>query len=141
MAKLPRYPDRQDCLNIERINHLYGNGEWQQIPTDLELTREEREIAYGTLYRNRVKAIDEGLWVKNIALRFTGMNREAYSLLLTTRDADGGMRMNEVLRKAESGERPVLRRSASGDANHTGQVGFAPANMFMGSIAPDSAQS
>ena len=102
VAKLPRDRDPQDCLNIERINHLYGNAEWQQIAIDPELTREGREIAYGTMYRNRVKAIDEGLWVKDIPLRFTAINREAYSLLLTTRDANGGMRMNEVLRKAEA---------------------------------------
>ena len=100
--KLPRDRDPKDYSNIERINHLYGDSEWQQIAIDRELTRKKREIAYGTLYRNRVRAIDEDLWVKNIALRFTGMKREAYSLLLTTRDADGGMRMNDILRKGRS---------------------------------------
>ena len=101
-AKLPRNRNHQEISNIERINHLYGNEKWQQIPINKELTREERETAYVDLYRNCVKAIDEGLYVKNIALRFTELNREAYSLLLTTRDADGGMRMNQVLRKAEA---------------------------------------
>ncbi|MDE0125823.1 MAG: three-Cys-motif partner protein TcmP [Bryobacterales bacterium] len=102
VAKLPRDRDPRDSSNIRRINHLYGDCEWQKIAIDREQTRKKREIDYGILYRNRVREIDEDLWVKNIALRFTGMNREAYSLLLTTRDADGGMRMNDILRKAEA---------------------------------------
>ena len=102
VAKSPQDLDPQESLNIERINGLYGSDEWQQIPIDQKLQRSDREAAYGALYRNRVQAIDKDLWVKNIALRFTEVNREAYSLLLTTRDADGGMRMNGILRKAEA---------------------------------------
>ena len=102
VAKPPGDRNLQENWNIQRINQLYGDEEWQKIAIDRELTREDREIGYVDLYRSRVKAIDKGLWVKNIALRFTGIDREAYSLLLTTRDADGGMRMNEVLRKAEA---------------------------------------
>ena len=102
VAKPPEHRDQQEDSNIQRINHLYGHEEWQKIAINQELTREERELGYVNLYRSRVKAIDEGLWVKNIALRFAEIDREAYSLLLTTRDADGGMRMNELLRKAEA---------------------------------------
>ena len=102
VSKDPQDRKSRDYQNIERINQLYGSSDWQEIAVDVRLTRTARETAYGTLYRNRIQAIDEDLWVKNIALRFTGMNREAYSLLLTTRDADGMMRMNQVLRRAEA---------------------------------------
>ena len=102
VAKPPPRRDPKDLSNIGRIDRLYGTSEWQRVPMNPALTREQRETAYVNLYRNRVKAIDEGLSVKNIALRFTGIDREAYSLLLTTRDPEGGIRMNGVLRKAEA---------------------------------------
>ena len=102
VAKMPRDRGPQDYSNIKRIDHLYGGKEWRNIAIESGRTREQREIAFCTLYRNRLKAIDEDLWVKNIALSFPDIGRQAYSLLLATRDADGGMRMNDILRKAEA---------------------------------------
>lgn len=131
LAKQPRHRESQDNLNVERIDQLYGSTKWQEIPTDLKLTREEREIAYGTLYRSHITAIDEGLWVKNIALRFPKMNREAYSLLLTTRDADGGMRMNEILRRAEARKHWLLW------ADHEAQLRSHDEEQGLGDLFPD----
>lgn len=123
--------DTRDVSNIRRIDNLYGNNQWQQIANDHEKQREEREAAYVDLYRNRVKAIDEGLWVKNIALRFPEIDREAYSLLLTTRDADGGMRMNDVLRRAEA------RKHWSAWEDREARLRSEEKEMGLGNLFPD----
>lgn len=131
VTKPPWRRNQQEDWNIQRINQLYGDDEWQKIAIDQGLTREEREISYVNLYRSRIEAIDEGLWVKNIALKFTGIDREAYSLLLTTRDADGGMRMNEVLREAEA------RKHWSLWEDHEARLRSQEEEMGLGNLFPD----
>lgn len=98
-------PERErtphDRGNITRITNVFGSDAWVPIARDGDLSASEREERYAALYFAALQQIDSDLVVKNIALRLSAMDRTGYHLFLTTRDADGAMRMNDILRSAE----------------------------------------
>jgi hypothetical protein len=53
------------------------------------------------LYDTKLREVDSTLIVKTISLRFSSTDRTGYYLFLTTRDANGALKMNDLLRKAE----------------------------------------
>ncbi len=90
-----------DRGNITAINALFGAEKWQELYRRYEGDPCEREAALQCLYNECIESLDPELWVKLIRLRFSKMPRSAYYLYLTTRNADGAMKMNKVLREAE----------------------------------------
>lgn len=96
-----------DHINISRTDDLFGSTDWQEIAKDFP-TSKEREPEFVKLYQRLLEAIDPELVVKRIGLRFSQFDQMAYYLFLTTRDADGALRMNDLLRKAEIHEHLTL---------------------------------
>ena len=90
-----------DRGNITRTTAHFGTDEWLDIYRREELSAEAREEAFVQLYLRQLRSLDPTLWVKNIPLRFSKYDRTAYHLCLTTRDADGAMKMTQLLRDAE----------------------------------------
>lgn len=100
-----------DRGNITRINNVFDSEEWQLIVQDyagVDPTSAEKAAELVRLYDQQLRAIDESLVVKTIPLRFSSTDRTGYYLFLTTRDANGALKMNEVLRKAEFREHYAL---------------------------------
>jgi three-Cys-motif partner protein len=90
-----------DKGNMTRATAHFGTEQWSDIYRS-GLPSEEMEGKFVELYIRQLRSMAPGLWVKRIALRFSKADRTAYYLCLTTRDADGVMRMNQVLREAEA---------------------------------------
>jgi hypothetical protein len=67
----------------------------------VEPTPAEKALELVEFYEHQLRDIDAGLVVKTIPLRFSSTERTGYYLFLTTRDANGALKMNEVLRRAE----------------------------------------
>jgi three-Cys-motif partner protein len=102
----------QDRGNITRTTSHFGSEEWKEIADKTHLPSEVRRAMYAKLYDQRLRTIDPTLWVKNIALRFSGLDRTVHNFFLTTRDADGAMRMNDILRGATIAEFFAVWRDA-----------------------------
>ena len=90
-----------DRGNITRVTNVFGSQEWMRIAQNSNLLTEEREELYTALYAHKLRDIDPELGVKSIPLRLSAMDRTGYHLFLTTRDPDGALRMNAILRGAE----------------------------------------
>lgn len=107
-SKAPDAWDANDRANITRYDNLFGGQRWREIATAPGLTREEREARYVALYHELLEdAMPEGV-VKEIGLRFSSMPDGGYHLFLTTADADGALKMNEILRREEYREHWTL---------------------------------
>lgn len=90
-----------DRQNVAVRTAHFGTDRYVEITRRPGLTAAERERAYAGLYEEQLRAADSSLIVKNIPLRLGEIARTAYHLWLVTRNADGAMKMNEVLRSAE----------------------------------------
>ena len=87
--------------NLTRNDSLYGDGVWRDIATNTSLTKEEATKQYVDLYVSRLRALGRRFYLKSIGLQFSGVETEAYHLILVTEHPDGAMRMNAILREAE----------------------------------------
>ena len=94
---------RTDRDNVNRADAVFGSSAWQEIALNFD-SAADREPRFVGLYQQTLQAVDPALVVKKIGLRFSKVDRTGYYLFLTTRDADGALRMNELLRKAELAE-------------------------------------
>lgn len=116
--------DKQN--NALRTRH-FGTGEWIEI-VRMGACGEDLEERLAALYRMQLRASASNLTVKNIPLRLGIIDRTAYHLCLVTRDADGAMRMNAVLRDAEVDEDWIrwrgreMREQAESAANQQGSL-------------------
>lgn len=90
-----------DRQNVEVRNAHFGTEAWHQYSP---LPAARREAEWARLYGNQLRAASPGLLAKNIPLQLGDIARTAYHLFLVTRDPNGAMKMNEVLRGAEIDE-------------------------------------
>jgi three-Cys-motif partner protein len=100
---------KMDQQNVAVRSRHFGTKAWIDIAR-AELSSTEREAKLAALYMSQLAAADSKLVVKNIPLQLGEIGRTAYHLCLTTRDADGAMRMNDVLRGAEIAEELIRWR-------------------------------
>lgn len=90
-----------DRGNVTRITSHFGTEDWIKIAEWLaDIPTDDRREEYAKLYDSQLRAIDPLVWVKNIGLRMSSMDRTLHHFFLTTRDADGAIRMNDILRDA-----------------------------------------
>jgi three-Cys-motif partner protein len=89
-----------DNGNVTRVAAVFGNPAWEEIAKNTSLSVQEQEAAYEDLYYQCLESLDTELVVKNIPLRLSSAERTVYHLFLTTRDPDGALRMNSILRAA-----------------------------------------
>jgi three-Cys-motif partner protein len=102
-GSLRKAPDERtptEEVNLRLVREHLGTAEWQRIAVDGALDRQSREAAYASLYHSQLRDIDPGLAAKSIEMTYSAIDRAVYHLFLTTRDYDGALKMNEVLRKA-----------------------------------------
>ena len=90
-----------DHQNLAVRDAHFGTEAWRRY-ADLPAARREDEWA--RLYGAQLRAADPALLAKNIPLQLGEVARTAYHLFLVTRDPNGAMKMNEVLRGAEVDE-------------------------------------
>lgn len=90
-----------EVTNLDRTTAHFGSDRWMKIASTIHSTQlPEREVQYADLYAESLSGLDGDLAVKKIGLQLSKVDRLAYHLFLTTRDADGALRMNDILRKA-----------------------------------------
>ena len=90
-----------DFGNITRITGHFGSEEWKEIARSSEKDVAVRGERYADLYDRQLRRVDPAVVVKNIPLRFSGIDRIVHHFFLTTRDADGAFGMERILRKPE----------------------------------------
>src|SRR4029079_14333943 len=92
----------EDRGNVTRVSGVFGSYEWIAIVCNPSLTAESKEDILASLHHRQLQALDGELAVKAIPLRLSrAQGRVVYHLFLTTRNGDGALKMNEVLRSAE----------------------------------------
>ncbi len=91
----------QDWNNIQRNTDHFGDERWFDVAVRERLADDGWERSYVELYREMLLAAAPGLLAKNIGLRFSSRDVPGYHLFLTTRDPNGALRMNSILRRAE----------------------------------------
>lgn len=130
-----------DQGNVTRVTNVFGTEQWIAIACDPTLTMADREERYATLYFDQLRALYPELIVKNIALRLSASDRTGYHLFLTTTDADGAMRMNDILRSAEFQEhftiwRDEVERQRRREEESAQESMFGDLGLAFGSPAP-----
>lgn len=103
-----RQPMEERNLNVSTAH--FGTDAWLEIAARPGITVDEQEAEWAALYGQQLRAADSRLIVKNIPLQLGEIERTAYHLWIVTRDADGAMKMNEVLRSAEVDEQWIRWR-------------------------------
>ncbi len=89
-----------DKGNVSRATAHFGTEDWLDIYRNTASAPEEREQKFVDLYLRQLRSLDTGISPKPIRYRLSGRDRTAYYLCLMTRDPDGTMKFNEILRKA-----------------------------------------
>jgi three-Cys-motif partner protein len=107
-AKEARQPMEDRNLDVSTAN--FGTDAWLEIAARPGITVEEQEAEWAALYGQQLRAADARLIVKNIPLQLGEIERTAYHLWIVTRDEDGAMKMNDVLRGAEVDEQWIRWR-------------------------------
>jgi three-Cys-motif partner protein len=91
----------EDRGNITRVTGVFGCDAWIPTLCNDSLSSEEKEGILADLYFHQLRELDADLAVKAIPLRLSrAQSRVVYHLFLTTRNGDGALKMNEVLRSA-----------------------------------------
>jgi three-Cys-motif partner protein len=99
----PNLSPQERANTVARVEAVFGGDCWEPIARRTELSAQERIDLYADLYQGQLKSFGRDYWVKKIALRFSASpaSTPGYHLFLVTDSADGAMRMNDILRKAE----------------------------------------
>lgn len=99
----PDLSAQERANTVSRVEAVFGGDCWEPIARQTELSAQERIYIYADPYQRQLKSLGRDYWVKKIALRFSASpaSTPGYHLFLVTDDADGAMRMNDILRKAE----------------------------------------
>lgn len=108
-AKADEAQTRMDKQNIALRSKHFGTSEWIEI-VRTGVCGDDLQDRLVALYLAQLRGAANGLIVKNIPLQLGTIARTAYHLCLATRDADGAMRMNDVLRDAEVDEELIRWR-------------------------------
>lgn len=92
----------QTLLNID---YTYGNSDWRQInyllsQSNIANKTNDIEDMIGQMYYRSLLAKCSNAIIKQNPINFPDRNRRMYDLFLTTKDADGAIAMNTILRKA-----------------------------------------
>jgi three-Cys-motif partner protein len=88
----------QDWNNIQRNTDHLGDDRWLEVAMRDD---PDWESHYVELYREKLLNASPGLLAKNIGLQFASRGVPGYHLFLTTRNPDGALRINTILRRAE----------------------------------------
>jgi three-Cys-motif partner protein len=87
--------------NLLRTDRLFGTDAWREIARDETLDLSGRAKAFADLYAERLSFADPTLAIKNIPLRFSQQDRPAFNIFAATRNSDGALRLNGIMRKAD----------------------------------------
>lgn len=100
VRKPPEARTSGDNGNVTRVAAVFGDPRWEEIAKDTSLDVHQQEAAYEELYYQCLEGLDPDLIIKNIPLRLSSAERTVYHLFFTTRDPDGALRINAILRSA-----------------------------------------
>ncbi len=142
----------QEQKVCDHFDRMFGGQHWRSIVQDHHMITSVR-LALGDLsaadeealergatleeelagcYREALLCTDPALSVKKIKLHFPDRQRTMYYLYLTTHDANGALKMNEILHEAGQHEHELRERLKQAKKERSsGMVGMLP---FMDSI-------
>lgn len=100
-----------DRGNITMYDRHFGTEEWQEIYADESLSPDEKERSFVRLYIDQLRHVDIDIVVKEMGLRSSkDPNHTAYYLCMATRDSNGALKFNDLIRQTAARERLEIWR-------------------------------